>query len=240
MESIYPYLLGLHGVAGSVALLTFWMAGLARKGSRLHVRSGQVYLLAMLGVVISAAPMAYAFVLLGHLVTASFLAYLVVITASSMWLGWRAVGLKRNKAAYYGRGYPAVAVFNLVAALAVLALGLSKGNPLLIGFSAVGGLIGGGMLYRLRRPIEAANWWLQEHYGAMLGCGAATHVAFLALGSDRVARSLGLMLPPSFSLLAWILPVVVSTAVGLWLDRRHARPRPMAAGAGAGAAAGLG
>ena len=47
-----------HVADGAVALVTFWSAALLRKGSPLHRRAGQVYLLAMLGMVVTGVPMA--------------------------------------------------------------------------------------------------------------------------------------------------------------------------------------
>ena len=61
---------------------------------------------------------------------------------------------------------------------AFLAVGIAMENALLMGFSSVGFLSGGQMLWRWLRPMDARNWWLQEHYAAMVGNGAATHVAF--------------------------------------------------------------
>jgi len=225
MQTLYSALVAVHGLAGLVALITFWLAGFARKGSPLHVRSGRTYLLAMLGIVVSALPMSVFFFLRNMPGIGTFLLYLVVITATSMWLGYRAIRLKRDKPRFHGRSYAVVGGFNVLAALTVLTVGLAMGNPLLIGFSAVGALLGGGMLRRLRRPIEAGNWWLQEHYGAMIGCGAATHVAFLAIGFNRLAQSAGFTPPPGYSLIAWALPVAVSVMAGILLDRRYAKPR---------------
>lgn len=223
MESLYPILVSVHGLAGAVSLLSFWLAAFARKGGTLHRGSGKVYLLSMLGICITALPMAATFFLRGQSGIGTFLAYLVVITATSMWLGWRAIRRKRDQAAFRDRRYAVVGALNLAAALLVLAVGIVKGNALLIGFSAVGALLGAGMLRRLWRPIDAGNWWLQEHYGAMLGCGTATHVAFFAIGLKSLLAAFGLQLTGSLQLLPWALPVVVSVIAGALLDRRYAR-----------------
>ena len=223
MESLYPILVSLHGLAGAVSLLSFWLAAFARKGSPLHRGSGKVYLLAMLGICITALPMAATFFLRGQNGIGTFLAYLVVITATSMWLGWRAIRRKRDQSAFRDRRYAIVGALNLAAALLVLAVGIAKGNALLIGFSAVGALLGAGMLRRLWRPIDAGNWWLQEHYGAMLGCGTATHVAFFAIGLKSLLAAFGVQLTGSLQLLPWALPVLVSVIAGALLDRRYAK-----------------
>lgn len=223
MESLYPILVSLHGLAGAVSLLTFWLAAFARKGGPLHRGSGKVYLVAMLGICVTALPMAATFFLRGQNGIATFLVYLVVITGTSMWLGWRAIRRKRDQAAYRDRRYAVVGALNVLSAAVVLGVGLKSGNPLLIGFSAVGALVGAGMLRRLRTPIDAGNWWLQEHYGAMLGCGTATHVAFFAIGLKGVLAAFGLQMSGYLQLVPWAVPVLVSFIAGVLLDRRYAR-----------------
>lgn len=223
MESLYPILVSLHGLAGAASLLSFWLAAFARKGGPLHRGSGKIYLVAMLGICITAVPMAANFFLRGQIGIGTFLAYLVVITATSMWLGWRAIRRKRDQAAFRDRRYAVVGAVNLATALLVLAVGIAKGNPLLIGFSVVGAFLGAGMLRRLWRPIDAGNWWLQEHYGAMLGCGTATHVAFFAIGLKSLLAAFGVQLTGSLQLLPWALPVLVSVIAGALLDRRYAK-----------------
>ncbi|MCG6118301.1 MAG: hypothetical protein MEQ07_08935 [Aquimonas sp.] len=222
MDSLYPLLVSLHGLAGVLALLSFWVAAFARKGARPHVLAGRAYLLAMLAIVLTAVPMSLNFFVRGQTGTGTFLAYLGVITASSMWLGLRAVRLKRSPERFLNRAYVGVALLNLACGGVVLALGLQRGLTLLIGFSLVGLLLGAGMLRRYRGGLEAGPWWLREHFSAMLGCAAATHVAFLSIGLNSVVRAAGGgALPPQFGLLAWVLPVVAVTVAGVWLDRRY-------------------
>ena len=91
MDTAYRFLLAVHGVAGAIALLTFWIAAFAKKGSPLHRGVGKTYLISMCGIVVTAAPMAIIIGLGGKPGIATFLAYLVIITSTSMWLGWRAI-----------------------------------------------------------------------------------------------------------------------------------------------------
>lgn len=223
--SFYAVLLGLHVIAGTAALISFWGAGLSRKGSPWHRRAGRVYLLTMLVVVGTSLPMAIIHLAAGRIGIGAFLAYLVVITATAMWLSWRAIQLKRSAAVFYSRRYAVVAVVNVVSGLAVFALGLDRGMPLLMGFSWVGIILGVGMLRRLRvvrRAPPTGNWWLREHYGAMLGNGVATHIAFLSIGMRPVLEAFE---SPLVMMLPWMLPLLVAGLAGLWLDRRYGRPR---------------
>lgn len=222
MDTVYKFLLLVHGLSGLVALITFWMAAFAKKGSPLHVRVGKIYLLSMLGIVITALPMAAIIAGQGKPGVAVFLAYLVVITASSMWVGRRAIRSKRDQTAFRGRAYVAVAVLNLVASAATFIVGLQMSDVLLMGFSVVGAHNGIAMLIRRFRPMAMTRWWMKEHIAAMLGCGVATHIAFLAIGMNRVVDMLGIKPPGWYGLIAWFGPLMVALVCGIWLTRKYA------------------
>ena len=58
---LYALIVKLHVAAGALALITFWIAAAARKSRQgLHVKAGRVYLIAMRGILVTAAPMALA------------------------------------------------------------------------------------------------------------------------------------------------------------------------------------
>ena len=221
METAYQSLLLAHGLCGLVALVTFWIAAFAKKGSPLHLRVGRTYMLAMIGIVVTALPMAAIIAGRGKPGIATFLVYLVVITATGMWLGWRAVKRKRDQSAFRDRAYLVVALLNLLASAVVFAIGLAMSQTLLMGFSAVGAITGVQMLMRRAKPLLSARWWLKEHFSAMIGCGVATHIAFLAIGLDRIIRAVGIDPPSWYHLIAWFLPLSLSVFVGIWLNRKY-------------------
>ena len=221
MDTAYQSLLFAHGLSGVVALITFWFAAFAKKGSSLHLRAGKLYLLAMTGIVITALPMSAIIAGRGQHGVAVFLGYLVVITVSSMWVGRRAIRSKRDQSAFRGRAYVVVAVLNLVASAVTFVVGLQMSEVLLMGFSAVGMHNGTGMLIRRFRPLTMTRWWMKEHIAAMLGCGVATHIAFLAIGMHRVIDMLGIDAPDGYGLIAWFGPLAVALGCGMWLTRKY-------------------
>ncbi|MEG3790820.1 hypothetical protein V1318_11890 [Lysobacter sp. CCNWLW3] len=232
----YSILVAAHGTIGVVALATFWAAAALRKGSPLHRRAGQVYLLAMLGILLTAVPMALVRYAQGQLHIAVFLGYLVAITANGVWAAWRAIRDKHDVARYTGPVYVASGLLALLAGAGVLALGLHEGSPLFIGFSAIGLYVGYDTLNkRLHRQRLAARprWWLIEHYSAMLGNAIATHVAFLAIGLPRLLPAIDGVALHYF---AWFGPLIVAVVAKLVLDRKYAaaRPAPAATALGAG------
>jgi hypothetical protein len=228
----YKMLVAVHVLVGAIALITFWTAGLLRKGTPAHRNTGRVYLVAMVGIIVTGAPMAIARWIDGHVVTATFLGYLVVITSTGVWVAWRAIRDKASSARFTGPVYVALATLSAASGAGVLMLGIKAGAPLLIGFSAVGLLTGADMLRRRLRYAKLGatpRWWMSEHYTAMIGNGIATHIAFLGIGLPRLLPAVnGTVL----HYLAWFGPLAVAIVAKVLLDRRW-KPRPAGAPAAA-------
>lgn len=234
MPNAYSILVAAHGAVGTVALAAFWSAAALRKGGPAHRRAGQAYLLAMVGIVLTAIPLAGAKFADGKPVIAAFLAYLVVITSTGVWTSWRAIRDRHDVSRYTGGVYRALALLSLASGLAILVFGLHRGMPLLMGFSAIGLFTGVDMLRKARRPERLGarpRWWLVEHYTAMLGNGIATHIAFLSIGLPRLLPQVD---GAAAHYLAWFGPLAVALMAKVVVDRRW---KPRAAGRGAAVAA---
>lgn len=226
MDLTYEILLTLHGIAGVIALVTYWVAAAMRKGSPAHRTVGKTYMAAMLVIVVTAAPMAVIIAMRGKPGIATFLGYLVVITATGMWMGWRAIRRKGQQQAFRDRVYAGVAWLNILASVLVFAVGWQMSQALLMGFSMVGTVGGAQMLYRRARPMASPRWWMEEHFSAMVGCGVATHIAFLAIGLDRIVRMAGMEPPAWYHLIAWFLPLALAF-IAVPLLRRKYIPAPV-------------
>ncbi len=228
---MYALVLIAHAAVGVVALAAYWTAGLASKGRPLHRAAGKLFMATMLFILATSLVFVARMVSKDALANAAFFAYLIVISGSALACGWFSLRLKREHARYFGRWYRALAVFNIACGAAVLALGIDGGNPILMGFSTVGLLRGGGMLWLSKQP-ELPRWWLREHLGSMIGNGVAVHVAFLLVGLNRVlpASWLG-----NLQLIGWLLPLAIS-AVALGVFGRRYRAVPAGKSASANAA----
>lgn len=223
MTTFYPFVVAVHGAVGMLALLAFWIAATVRKGSPLHRRVGQGYLLAMLGIIATALPLAWFRYQQGQPVIAAFLAYLAVITATGVWSAWRAIRDKHDVVRYTGFAYAGFAWLSLGAGLGMFVLGVRIGSPLLAGFSTIGIFVGQDMLRNRYNPDRLGSqprWWLAEHYSAMLGNGIATHIAFLAIGLPRLLPALD---GTTLHYVAWFGPVGVALLAKVVLDRRWRR-----------------
>jgi hypothetical protein len=220
--TLYKVFLSLHGLLGVVALATFWTAGLARKGSPAHRAAGKVYLGAMVALLVGAVPLAIRTGVQVHWVAGVFLGYLLVITTTSVWTSWRATRDKRDWQAYTGPVYRALTWANLAYGAVILALGLfytDRMALIFVGFSLVG-LLGGLGMRRFARAAPAdPKWWLREHFGAMVGNGVATHIAFLSIGLPKV---LPMLAGPVLQNVAWLGPLTLAVAARIWLRRKYA------------------
>ena len=143
-----------------------------------------------------------------------------MITATACWQAWRAIRDRRDFGRYTGRIYRVLAWVNMICGAAVLALGLRYQVLLLAVFSLVG-LLGGFFMLRVARGgATDARWWMREHYGAVIGCGVATHIAFLNLGLQR-------LVPGDYGTLvqnaAFIGPLALAFVARAWLNRKYGR-----------------
>ncbi len=231
--SLYQVVLSMHGVIGLVALVTFWAAGIARKGSPLHKASGKIYLVAMAGLLVPALPLAIRIYWLKSPVAGLFLVYLWVVTVTSVWTSWRAVRDKRDWKKFTGPIYQALAWLNLASGLGVLAMALfwaDQSRVIFIAFSAIG--IGGFVAMRrfARQPPDDPRWWLEQHLGSMIGNGVATHIAFLSIGLPKL---LPMLAGPTLQNLAWLGPLAIAVMARVYLGRTFLAPRPVQLPAGA-------
>lgn len=215
----------LHAAVGTTALVTFWVSGMTKKGSPIHKASGKIYLLAMVGIILSAAPMAIYILMIGKPVIGAFLLYLLIITATSVWNSWRAIRDKRDWKRYTGPIYKVLMVLNLLGGLAIAGIGLFLAQQMQIvitSFSLIG-LITAYQMYKFQRAAPTdPRWWMREHLTAMVGNGVATHIAFLQIGLPKI---LPMIAGPVMVNIAWMGPLLIAVVAGTYLSRKYAPKR---------------
>lgn len=209
-----------HVAAGVVALVTFWCAALSTKGRPFHRFAGRIHLLAMLVVIVTAVPLSAVLFLDGAPVFGTFMAYLVILVTFNCRNAWRAVVFRRRFDRYASRGIRSAAILLAVTGIAVTAVGLVHGAPILIAFGAIGPITAWQFRTMVRRGAERPNWWLSEHFGAMIGNGVATHIAFLQIGLINAVPGLDVATVRN---LGWFGPLLIALIAGIWLSKRYGR-----------------
>jgi hypothetical protein len=225
MHSAYLFTKYLHAGLGVAALLSFWIAALAKKGGRAHKLAGKVYVLVMVGLLLPAIPLSWRTLQHYSGVFGIFLFYLLLITGNALYRAWTAVRRKRDFAAYADANFRRLGWANVAAGAAVLGIGIATAQPVLLGFSTVGILGGRGMLTLAAQGPGEMKWWLREHMNAMLGCGVATHIAFLLIGLPRVLPAA--WNGPALQTFGWLAPLAVAAIAGRVLAKKYlAAPAP--------------
>lgn len=223
----YRWFVLAHVGAGTLALATFWIAAFLRKGSPRHRRTGQVYLLAMLGVIASGVPLSLAMIERGRPATAMFLGFLLLLTATGCINAWRAIRLRGDRRRHFGAMFWILVLLNAIAGIGIIVLGVHAGSVLFQVFGGVGVFFFVNSVQRWRKAPDDPLWWLREHYGAMIGNGVATHIAFFSIGLRNALPGLD---PAMVQHFAWFAPLAAAVIAATWLDRRYRRrgpgPRP--------------
>ena len=211
-------LLVIHITAGSIALLTAFVALVTAKGGVIHVRAGRVYAIGMSVIFLTAVPLAALGADVFLLLIAFFSFYLV-------FAGWR---FARNAAGARNPWTVAVTIMGLTGlgmwAYAVV-LGLSSSGQwvtmLAFGSIAVALSVADGLFFiqgrsANRRP--AAYRRIQRHLTNMMAGTIATVTAVMVVNVS---------LNPVW--LPWLLPTIVITPLIVWWNVKTAlqvRRRP--------------
>ncbi len=222
LETLLKLFVVPHVIAGTVALALFWVAAVLRKGSPLHRRVGQGYLLAMSAIILTAIPLVILTWMRGHPITAIFLGYLTLLIALTCRNALCAIRFRRDPARFAGLDMQVLATITGMAGMVVVMTGLIRQAWILVAFGMIGPII----LFQLAKQVRArkrgqalaSNWWLKEHYGAMIANGVATHIAFFQIGLMRLFPGLETAL---LQQMAWFGPLMVALLAGRWLDRRY-------------------
>ena len=219
----YRWSVAVHVGAGVIALVAFWIAAFMRKGSPRHRLTGRIYLVAMLGVIGSGVPLTLALIERGRLAGAMFLGFLLLLTTTGCLNALRAIRQRGSRQLYFGALFWILAALNAVAGIAIVALGVKTGSVLLQVFGGIGVFMLVNSLLRWRNARKDPIWWLREHYGAMIGNGVATHIAFFSIGLRNAFPNLD---PAIMQHFAWFGPLVAAFIAAAWLGRRYGRQAP--------------
>jgi hypothetical protein len=221
----------LHSTVGIVALVSFWLAALARKGGRLHRGAGQVYLVSMVLIMTLSSLMVAGKALAGDPTVAVYLAFLISMVGTASWLMCTSFQLRRSPERWPGGVYRTLATWLVVAGFAVFCLGASRGRPIILFLSLLGVGFGANMWRLALAEVRGPRWWLAHHVNGATLNFIATHDSFLALGVGSVLPELR---QPAPRMMVAVGVTVVALSLRLWVVRHRTAGRSEVAGAGDG------
>ncbi len=201
------YTVILHVAASVSAIVVGTIPMFARKGSKLHNRSGLFYFWAMMVTCVSG----------GLLLLKFFNFFLAIITLLSFYAafsGYRVMYRKHKPAQLIDW---AAAVVNLVGGISFAGWGIGSLAGLLTempaAFAALGIVFGYLLtqdsykdLKSFLNPPTAKNWWLIYHLERMLG-------SYIALMTAFSVQTVSQYLPPNWAWTVWVAPGIIGTIV---------------------------
>jgi hypothetical protein len=233
----------IHILFGFLALVGFWGAALATKGSGRHRWFGRLYLGVMTVLLTVTMVMAAGMVIADEGKRATFNIYISLISITSVWMAWRSIQDRDNIRAYCGLGFKLLCVLLGGYALFLLLVITPRVGPpavkaMIVSFATLGLITCGAMVYRMVRGANHPRWWLSEHLTAMALNFGATHASMSVLG-------LGVLIPAvkepwmrTAIITGWMLAAL---AVRIWAGRRFltVTPRNQSAEVAVGASVSL-
>lgn len=254
MTTLHTLLVTTHIAAGALALVLFWIPAIARKGGRVHVRSGQAYLLAMYAVSITALlasllvladplgvrraggivePDAAARLSTTYRVNSLFLLMLAVLVMSNLRHGVLALRARRAPDALRSVGHRCnIALLGLLA-VGVGTIGILYTQVLLMVFAGISIASALGMWRESRIVNPTTRELVMAHLSGLIGSGIGAYTAFFAFGGSRLLADL---LVGQWMILAWIAPSIIGT-IAISRLKRPFRLSQRAAGSGTAQAA---
>ncbi|MDQ0340787.1 putative membrane protein [Caldalkalibacillus uzonensis] len=203
----------VHIVAGFLALFTFWIPIVTKKGGKVHTRIGWIYTSAMAIVSVSAWYMGLYRIFFSPysdsevISFAWFLIYIGLLSAATAWYGIRVLRFKHRKSRHRHSIDLLFPFLLLSGGIGMSIYGHFINFPLLAWFPLVGIFLGGSQLWYWLRVPKMKGQWLIEHIVGMLSCSIATITAFTVFGAPQLLNIAG-----SHPVL-WFIPTIVMLPV---------------------------
>lgn len=219
----YNIVLQIHMVIGAVALISFWIAALARKGGRIHRTAGKVYFVSILMILASVIPMIVMNYQRNDYSGALGLAFLFVMTFTATWIARRSISCKRDITSYKSFFFYGLASFLTLFGIVILVISIFAG-AFLYGFFALTGLTLAGSMWHqvIDRPVKR-NWYLSQHLNGVALLFAATHGSFLRFGLTKLMP----VIPdtPQFNTISQTSMILLALLLRVIIGRRFLKGR---------------
>ncbi|MFD2573505.1 DUF2306 domain-containing protein [Spirosoma soli] len=213
MKTLIVLLLITHIAAGITALLIGLVPMFSKKGSRLHNRTGLVYVYCMIAVAVTALLLC---VLQPFKMMRLFLTGIAVLSFYLSVTGWRATKQKNGERTAFDRG---LTYLTMAVSLGMIAFGLYLSTRS-ASFFAITFLFFGILTFVFarrdyqffQRPAEKMHWFFQ-HITRMGGSYIATFTAALVTNGNRLTPANS---PEWVGTITWIAPSIIG---GLIISR---------------------
>lgn len=209
LEYLFDFSRILHIIAGFVALVTFWIPIVTKKGRKWHRGTGWIFTYAMAIVSVSALYMGVYRIAFDpdksqeSISFAWFLIFIAILSGATAWYGIRVLKFKRRN---QGHLVPVDLIFPFLLVLSGISIsiyGFVIDFPLLKYFPLLGIFLGASHLFYWLKKPKLKMHWIMEHISGMLSCSIATITAFVVFGAPRLLKV------ETVSIFIWFLPTII-------------------------------
>ncbi len=234
MVYLHSVLFWLHIVAGSLALVLFWVPIVTKKGHLNHVKFGHhyknvMYIVAFAGFLMACmvviAPLSTkpqyaelenaAEIASGLRVFWSFLGLLAVLSFVSTRHGIEVLKHKNNRKGLRTFSYVSPIALLLIGGAVFVTLGIKNEQTLHLIFGLLSVAVSAGMLKYLFSNNVPSRSYILEHIGSIIGSGIGAYTAFLSFGARRILEV------GQWEIVFWIAPALIGVTASVFVCKRY-------------------
>lgn len=210
----------LHILGGAVALLSMWLPLFSKKGGRLHVRAGKVYVGAM-AVTCTSSFVASGMRIVEHpakLESPLFLMLVGLLAAVATLWGVRILRQKKRTSPHVGAVEWVAAVLLAAGGVAAILYWMNGAMVLFLIFGVLCVWTGLGFVQVLRNPPKTKMFWWYEHLGGMLVACISTVTAFSVVNYAYAPQAFRDAVP---GVAVWVTPGIIGGIAIAALTRHY-------------------
>ena len=208
MEKIIQILIYIHAAFGGIALLAGFIATLAKKGSRIHKKSGLIFFYAMM---VSGIVAMFVALMPNH--KSPFLFAVGIFSLYFVLTGKRALNFKfKNPKLIIDKWISVLMIFSGILMIVLPIILSNIINIILVVFASLGISFSIKDLILYRNPERLQKVWLKLHLGKMLGGFISATTAFVVVNSFFA------------SIYGWFIPGIIGGFVIVyWIKKINKR-----------------
>jgi uncharacterized membrane protein HdeD (DUF308 family) len=193
---------------------------ISKKGGKIHVTSGKLYMYAMWIVVITAGLLCIENYMYGNINSAIFLGFLVFLTGAPLWYAINIVKHKKPSLEVFRKKKFYLELIIVLYGTAMLIYGFffAPGTvKILMYIFGILGLTGlPKVIKHLMKKTSPYNW-IQEHAIGMITTGIAAYTAFLVFGGQNF---FGNIFTGYYSIILWTAPGLLGTIANFYYSAK--------------------
>lgn len=221
MELLSKILLPIHIMAGFCSIIIFWLPMITKKGSKIHILSGKLYVKSMWIVTITAFLLCVKNLILENYNSAIFLGFLTLITAAPLWHGIAILNFKKQPDTPHQNKLFVLNLLTLIFAIFMIlynTLVLQGEFVLMYIFGVLGLTAAPDVIRRIKNKPNSRNR-IQYHAIGMITTAIAAYTAFFAFGGRTF---FGKVFTGHLMIIPWVLPGIMGTVGNFYYGKKYA------------------